>query len=64
MNKYTRKVTLEWDEGSPEFFGIEYIAQDGSSRSKSFSRFEGETVGDFLKRIGRTCISAAKGDLT
>lgn len=59
-----RKVTLIWEENPPEYFAVEYVAQDGTSHSKSFHRFEGESVDDLLKRIGRVCIGAAKGDLT
>lgn len=59
-----RKVVLSWDEDSPEHFGVSYISEKGQESSISFCRFEDENIDEFLQRIGRACVSAAKGDLT
>lgn len=59
-----RKVTLTWDEISPEYFSVCYVNNDGVEHRKQIHREMEESVHHFLERVGRTCISAAKGDLT
>lgn len=59
-----RKVTLTWDEVPPERFSVSYVRHDGVEHSKSLRKNSDETVEDFVQRIGRVCIGAAKGDLT
>ena len=62
--RHLRKVTLTWEEKPPERFSVSYITKNGVEHSKSFSRFEAESIDQYLQRIGRACVGAAKGDLT
>lgn len=57
-----RKVILTWGEKPPEYFSVSYIGEDGTERGKGFHRGSDESLDGFLQKIGRACISAAKGD--